>query len=320
MLAIFARIKPVLRKSITFDNDTAFAQHGLLQSMRAMATWFCDAYASWQKGGVENANGRLRRWLPRHIDIDRLSDEEIQDIVITANLTPRKCLGFKTPFQAIPLRFAPESTLTLFENIMIGQKLSEYHTGYRAWSRAVLEKLPLRNNSEDFVFDNQMLAQSAYFGFRIGEVSCPTKYFPEASAINFRGSVRLPPPHSRSAPSACAWPVVWPGWWWLASSQRGSRSKGQPVPRQGCFEFSAVSVHRNCHLRGFADFRCGERHIAGIAAGRGCRRDLWAGAWLPPSRDQCYGGCRPCVFSQQIPVPSYGLRLAHRRSNLALGT
>src|SRR5205807_1087887 len=80
---------------------TAFAQHGLLQSMRAMATWFCDAYASWQKGGVENANGRLRRWLPRHIDIDRLSDAEIQDIVITANLTPRKCLGFKTPFQAI---------------------------------------------------------------------------------------------------------------------------------------------------------------------------------------------------------------------------
>jgi hypothetical protein len=55
MLAIFARIKPALRKSITFDNDTAFAQHGLLQSMRAMATWFCDAYASWQKGGVENA-------------------------------------------------------------------------------------------------------------------------------------------------------------------------------------------------------------------------------------------------------------------------
>ena len=66
MLAIFARIKPALRKSITFDNDTAFAQHGLLHSMRAMATWFCDAYASWQKGGVENANGRF--------DIDRLSD------------------------------------------------------------------------------------------------------------------------------------------------------------------------------------------------------------------------------------------------------
>ncbi len=69
--------------------------------MRAMTTWFCDAYAWWQKGGVENANGRLRRWLPRQIDIDQVSDEEIQDIVITANLTPRKCLGFKTPFQAI---------------------------------------------------------------------------------------------------------------------------------------------------------------------------------------------------------------------------
>jgi transposase, IS30 family len=101
MLAIFARIEPALRKSITFDNDTAFAQHALLRTMRAMTTWFCDAYASWQKGGVENANGRLRRWLPRQIDIDKVSDEEIQDIVLTANLTPRKCLGFKTPFQAI---------------------------------------------------------------------------------------------------------------------------------------------------------------------------------------------------------------------------
>jgi len=101
MLAVFARINPALRKSITFDNDTAFAQHALLRTMRDMATWFCDAYASWQKGGVENANGRLRRWLPPHIDIDRMSDEEIQDIVMTANLTPRKCLGFKTPFQAI---------------------------------------------------------------------------------------------------------------------------------------------------------------------------------------------------------------------------
>ena len=98
MLAVFARVDPALRKSITFDNDTAFAQHALLRTMRAMTTWFCDAYASWQKGGVENANGRLRRWLPRQIDIDKVSDEEIQDIVMTANLTPRKCLGFKTPF------------------------------------------------------------------------------------------------------------------------------------------------------------------------------------------------------------------------------
>ena len=101
MLAVFGRIDPALRKSVTFDNDTVFAQHGLLRTMRDMTTWFCDAYASWQKGGVENANGRLRRWLPRHLDIDRVSDEEIQDVVLTANLTPRKCLGFKTPFQAM---------------------------------------------------------------------------------------------------------------------------------------------------------------------------------------------------------------------------
>jgi IS30 family transposase len=73
-------------------------------AMADMATWFCDAYASWQKGGVENANGRLRRWLPRHIDIDRMSDEEIQDIVITANLTPEKMPGFPDPVPGHPQR------------------------------------------------------------------------------------------------------------------------------------------------------------------------------------------------------------------------
>jgi hypothetical protein len=85
-------------------------------------------------------------------------------------------------------KYAANRFLTLFENIIIGQKLSEYHTGYRAWSRAVLERLPLLQNY-DFVFDNQMLVQSIYFGFRIGEVSCPTRYFPEASSINFNRSL-----------------------------------------------------------------------------------------------------------------------------------
>lgn len=80
--------------------------------------------------------------------------------------------------------------LTAFQNLFLGIKVSEYHTGYRAFSREVLTKLPLIENSDDFVFDNQMLAQCAYFGFRIGEVSCPTKYFPEASSINFRRSVK----------------------------------------------------------------------------------------------------------------------------------
>jgi len=79
--------------------------------------------------------------------------------------------------------------LTLFENILIGHKLSEYHTGYRAFSRTILERLPLDKNSDDFVFDNQMLAQIVWFGFRIGEVTCPTKYFEDASSINFRRSV-----------------------------------------------------------------------------------------------------------------------------------
>jgi IS30 family transposase len=101
MMAVFRRLDPRLRSSITFDNDTAFARHGLLASVCAMATWFCDAYASWQKGAVENANGRLRRDLPRDLDLDALGDAELQEIVLGHNLTPRKCLGFLTPVQAL---------------------------------------------------------------------------------------------------------------------------------------------------------------------------------------------------------------------------
>ncbi len=101
MMAVFRRLDPRLRASITFDNDTAFARHGLLASACAMTTWFCDAYASWQKGAVENANGRLRRDLPRELDLDALTDADLQEVVLTHNLTPRKCLGFLTPLQAL---------------------------------------------------------------------------------------------------------------------------------------------------------------------------------------------------------------------------
>ncbi|HOC25459.1 MAG TPA: glycosyltransferase family 2 protein [bacterium] len=80
--------------------------------------------------------------------------------------------------------------LTLFENILLGQKISEYHTGYRAFARELLSDLPLHQCSNDFVFDNEMIAQTVYFGYSVGEVSCPTKYFPEASSINFRRSVK----------------------------------------------------------------------------------------------------------------------------------
>src|SRR4029078_5230297 len=79
---------------------------------------------------------------------------------------------------------------TLMENFLIGAKLSEYHTGYRAFSRELLERLPLERNSDDFVFDNQVLAQIIALGYAIGEVTCPARYMPEASSINFRRSVR----------------------------------------------------------------------------------------------------------------------------------
>ncbi len=86
-------------------------------------------------------------------------------------------------------KYVANRALTFAQNLLIGEKMSEYHTGYRAWSRAVLERLPLLSCSDDFVFDNQMLVQAVHFGFRVGEISCPTKYFEEASSINFRRSV-----------------------------------------------------------------------------------------------------------------------------------
>ena len=87
-------------------------------------------------------------------------------------------------------KYIANRLLTLGQNILIRQKLSEYHTGYRAFSREVLESIHYNINSDDFVFDNQMLAQIFYAGFEIAEITCPTKYFPEASSINFRRSVK----------------------------------------------------------------------------------------------------------------------------------
>jgi glycosyltransferase involved in cell wall biosynthesis len=87
-------------------------------------------------------------------------------------------------------KYVSNRFLTLFENLLLGTKLSEYHTGYRAFSRELLEMLPLERNSDDFVFDNEVLAEVLWFDCAIGEVTCPTKYMPEASSINFSRSVR----------------------------------------------------------------------------------------------------------------------------------
>ncbi len=87
-------------------------------------------------------------------------------------------------------KYVANRALTLFQNALLGQKLSEYHTGYRAWSRTVLQNLPLMRCSDDFVFDNQMLVQAVHYGYRIGEISCPARYFPEASSINLPRSIK----------------------------------------------------------------------------------------------------------------------------------
>jgi glycosyltransferase involved in cell wall biosynthesis len=109
----------------------------------------------------------------------------VYDVVLGSRIIGGQALRGGMPlYKYISNRF-----LTAFENFFLKIKLSEYHTGYRAFSSTVLSTLPLLENSDDFVFDNQMLAQCVHFGFRIGEVSCPTKYFDEASSINFRRSV-----------------------------------------------------------------------------------------------------------------------------------
>ena len=101
-----------------------------------------------------------------------------------------RILGDGARAGGMPLyKYVANRALTAFENLFLGIKLSEFHTGYRTFTREVLETLPLLECSDDFVFDNQMLAQAAMFDFRIGEISCPTRYFAEASSINFSPSV-----------------------------------------------------------------------------------------------------------------------------------
>ena len=108
------------------------------------------------------------------------------DVVIGSRILGNGALQGGMPLY----KYVSNRFLTAFQNILIGQKLSEYHTGYRAFSREVLEFLLLEENTNDFVFDNEMLTQIVFFNFKIGEISCPTKYFDEASSINFTRSCR----------------------------------------------------------------------------------------------------------------------------------
>jgi hypothetical protein len=110
----------------------------------------------------------------------------VYDMVLASRILGRGALKGGMPLY----KYVFNRLLTAFQNLFLGVKLSEYHTGFRAFSRELLQTLPLLENSDDFVFDNQMIAQAVMFGFKIGEISCPTKYFEEASSINFRRSVK----------------------------------------------------------------------------------------------------------------------------------
>ena len=110
----------------------------------------------------------------------------VYDMVLGSRILGAGALKGGMPFY----KYIANRLLTAFQNLFMGVKLSEYYTGFRAFSKELLETLPLLENSDDFVFDNQMIAQAVMFGFRIGEISCPTKYFEEASFINFKRSVQ----------------------------------------------------------------------------------------------------------------------------------
>jgi glycosyltransferase involved in cell wall biosynthesis len=108
------------------------------------------------------------------------------DVIFASRILGRGALKGGMPLY----KYIANRILTLLENYILGQKLSEYHTGYRAFSSEVLKNIPFLKNSDNFVFDNQIIVQIFYFNYRIGEISCPTKYFPEASSINFRRSIK----------------------------------------------------------------------------------------------------------------------------------
>jgi len=110
----------------------------------------------------------------------------VYDMVLASRILGAGALKGGMPFY----KYVANRVLTAFQNLFLGVKLSEYHTGFRAFSKELLQTLPLLENSDDFVFDNQMIAQAVMFGYNIGEISCPTKYFEDASSINFRRSVK----------------------------------------------------------------------------------------------------------------------------------
>jgi glycosyltransferase involved in cell wall biosynthesis len=116
----------------------------------------------------------------------RLIEDGICDIVLGSRVRTRKeCLGSGMPLY----KYISNRVLTIIENIITGQNLAEWHTGYRAFSRKVLEVIPYQHNSDDFVFDSQMLLQAVYFGFRIGDIPIPCRYMQEASSINLHRSI-----------------------------------------------------------------------------------------------------------------------------------
>jgi IS30 family transposase len=116
---ILIRLDPSMRRAVTFDNGAECAKHSVLKEAPGITTFFCNAYASWQRGGAENANGRIRRWLPRKTNLDDMTDEEIQNIAMSINITPGKCLRFKFPVEAFLNELGKDMTIRFNTNLAL---------------------------------------------------------------------------------------------------------------------------------------------------------------------------------------------------------
>ena len=205
-----------------------------------------------------------------------------------------RILGTGALAGGMPLyKYVSNRLLTAVENLLLGVKLSEYHTGYRAFRREVLQTLPLEENSDDFVFDNQMLAQAVAFGYRIGEISCPTKYFPEASSINFHRSVIYGSGgagHGRLVPAAP-----------LGAAAMPAAGAGRPAPDDGA---RARGHGGDGDLSGHGYHHCRDNVAAGAsrrAPARGGQSVLFRPYSLLPllSLISTYFYCIPSILNGQ---------------------
>ncbi len=179
----FDEMSPNLRKAVVAVEDQRFYEHGGVDIVRIAAALLNNIREGRRAEGGSTITQQLAR--QSFLTRDKTVRRKLKEVVLASRI-----LGGTARRGGMPrYKYVSNRALTAFQNLLLGSKLSEFHTGYRAYRREVLERLALLANSDDFVFDNQVIAQALAAGFAVGEISCPTRYFAEASSIDFRRSL-----------------------------------------------------------------------------------------------------------------------------------